>query len=786
MQARAVLRGALSGVLVVLVCVAVPAPTAADTRMADYAELLQWEFSAPVAIPAGGIEVQIDAARFQLVEGTMRLQSPVASGASHGFVFEGRGSFSLTVPDPLELRQLRRFAEAPDLEAIDVEFTALVAKTSDPELFGQLAATGPYGSLGLASDRYGLWLRQEFLDADSRLVEAGSDPGGAFARLDVRTERWGWLSFTWDTRQAEEIELSRFDRGHKAMESWVSLDRAEERRADGRPSGVFYGPFELPRVSVSIDVTDRARQSPRGFSDVQPVRAGLRAELHVIAGVANLSALRLALSPRAEVRSVTSEAGAQLEFIRDHIGKRSAGIDNDLYDDSMLVLLREPLALGEELKIEVEYEMRLDGYAPGRSWYPGPDGPVRARLAPHQPTFTLKLREDQEVRASGVVEWEGDGQVRWAHERPVKMASFATTSRGYETSHALQNTPVIRTFSSLGGFMNEERVEQVGADVASAAFFFQQLFADPLLDKELRVALIPSFHGQAFDGFLHVGDFTVAFDNLAATTMFRAHEVAHQWWGHRLFWASYRDQWLSEAFAEYSAMVFIHDSVEGGSKEFYKILEAYTDEVTGSLKSEFSSYSRPDYVAGTKLALKRIGPIGHGVRCHVGEAPSSYFLQTYLKGPLVLHMLRVLVGHMTRDPDTFFEILRTFVRKHAGGAVTTDDFIAVVEEVVPADWSWFFDQWIYSAEIPSYTWSYDVVRGDTHAFELRLQVRQEDVPPGFRMAVPVRVEFGKDKVGTVLAFVDKPESEFVFPLPEKPRKVEFNPDHAVLAKVKKR
>ncbi len=35
------------------------------------------------------------------------------------------------------------------------------------------------------------------------------------------------------------------------------------------------------------------------------------------------------------------------------------------------------------------------------------------------------------------------------------------------------------------------------------------------------------------------------------------HEVAHQWWGHAVGWASYHDQWLSEGFADYSAALFL-------------------------------------------------------------------------------------------------------------------------------------------------------------------------------------------------------------------------------------
>ena len=37
---------------------------------------------------------------------------------------------------------------------------------------------------------------------------------------------------------------------------------------------------------------------------------------------------------------------------------------------------------------------------------------------------------------------------------------------------------------------------------------------------------------------------------------FFAHETAHQWWGHIVLWRSYRDQWLSEGFAEYSGLLY--------------------------------------------------------------------------------------------------------------------------------------------------------------------------------------------------------------------------------------
>ena len=38
---------------------------------------------------------------------------------------------------------------------------------------------------------------------------------------------------------------------------------------------------------------------------------------------------------------------------------------------------------------------------------------------------------------------------------------------------------------------------------------------------------------------------------------FRAHEVAHQWWGAGVdWWRDYRDQWMAEGFSNYAAALY--------------------------------------------------------------------------------------------------------------------------------------------------------------------------------------------------------------------------------------
>ena len=91
---------------------------------------------------------------------------------------------------------------------------------------------------------------------------------------------------------------------------------------------------------------------------------------------------------------------------------------------------------------------------------------------------------------------------------------------------------------------------------------------DKLDAEQLYVTSIAARHGQAFEGFLHMTEFTFAAEHPGASELFRAHEVAHEWFGHKIGWPSYRDQWLSESLAEYAAMLFVQSFVKGGEKYF--------------------------------------------------------------------------------------------------------------------------------------------------------------------------------------------------------------------------
>ena len=74
------------------------------------------------------------------------------------------------------------------------------------------------------------------------------------------------------------------------------------------------------------------------------------------------------------------------------------------------------------------------------------------------------------------------------------------------------------------------------------------------------------------------------------------------------------------------------------------------------------------------------------------------YVTSYPAGALLLHNLRLEVGD-----ETFFTIVRTFVERYSKdpGNASSEDFIAVAEEVAGRDLSTMWDTWMYGTTMPS-------------------------------------------------------------------------------------
>jgi hypothetical protein len=753
----------------------------ADAR-AEYDRLQKWHFSQPAPL-AAPVTITRDTATWTLASGTVRTMEPSADGLVSGFIFEGQGTFRMTIPDRYELAQLRRFSRRDDLEAIDQPFTQLVVRTSDASAAKLVpAGAAPYAPYGPATKRHESWLVDTFEDIDARIVAALLNAGDVQFTADMKTADFGWLAYHYDSAAPEEISVARID--GRGPEVWISLDRPDERAKDGRPAaGALRA--SLGHIDVKADLTKAGRDTV-GTNWQRTLNGKYVVESTFTGLAADTRALRLALLPSAkDVKAFDAASGAELTVFRDHIGKRTIEVDNRYYDDELVLVLATPLRQGEQQKIRFEYQLETANFAPGRAWYPTIPDSFEQK---HTARLELTVRRKNELRAMGRMEKRienGETETSvWIVDRPTKMVTFSTATRFEEVKVTPNSIPPVISFGPDFQFTNTTRLRNVAADVANSMQFFQGLLGSNVEAEHYYVTSIAAGHGQAFDGFLHMTEWTFTSEHPGASELFRAHEVAHAWWGHKVGWKTYRDQWLSEAFAEYSAMLFVRNFVKGGEKYFDEILRSYEGIVKGNLAGGFSKFNRPWLIEMNRNYRDRLGPIGHGWRASTNEVPAGYTIQTYCKGPLVVHMLRTIIAMRTGSDEAFFKTLKDFLREYDGKAASTEDFRRVLERNLNTDMGWFFDSWIYRAEIPSFTWSY-AVKPEGDAFQLTVDIERRDVPDGFVTFIPIRLEFDGDKHGYVYIANKQAKQTVTQKIPMKPKNVLFAPDSSLLASIKR-
>jgi aminopeptidase N len=307
----------------------------------------------------------------------------------------------------------------------------------------------------------------------------------------------------------------------------------------------------------------------------------------------------------------------------------------------------------------------------------------------------------------------------------------------------------------------------VGGDIAKSLKFFEGVYGPTKL-KHFYATEIPEFHGEAFPGMLHLSWITFQQTSDQGTDeVFRAHEVAHQWWGIGVDFMTYHDRWLSEGFAEFSGLWYMQ-TVRHSNDKYFDLLRQYRSSIF--LRKEVP------------------GPIslGHRVQSSRDRDVDDYSTIVYKKGAWVVHMLRVLMLDLkTMNEDRFTETMQDYYQNYEGKRASTADFRRVVERHAGTDMGWFFDQWVDGTALPTYRVAYRTEPIEGGQFRVRLQVAQEGVPDGFLMYVPVTLDLGKDRTARVRVKVTGAHSELELPpMPAAPKSLRFNDLEGVLADVK--
>lgn len=408
------------------------------------------------------------------------------------------------------------------------------------------------------------------------------------------------------------------------------------------------------------------------------VRIGYRPVKPVIDGEVTVSATAL----RALDQIVLDAVGLDVAEVT--VDGRSSGFT--VTDDELVI--DGPLAAGEAVEVAVRYSAAPTGEAAGfdleAGWFATPDGsyvlnqPDGARLwmpADDHPgdkatwRFELTVPDGLAGIANGEQQPSVDAgpDTTWIWEQREPMATYLVQllTGDYEVIEGGTAGGVPLVHVALAG--DVDRMRPYFDTVIPQLEYFETVFGPYPLDR-YGLAFTESFSGLAMetqgrsmfsaDDFLGTDGSIGYFEDLVL-----AHELAHQWFGDAVTPADWADLWLNESFATYGQWLWFDHSGRAPLDESAELALA-----TRQAPSEPTGAPSVDNLFG---------------------------LERYDGGAVVLHALRGEIGD-----DAFFATLARWAADNDGTSRSTEDFIALAEQVADRPLTAFFATWLFSDAVP--------------------------------------------------------------------------------------
>jgi aminopeptidase N len=350
-----------------------------------------------------------------------------------------------------------------------------------------------------------------------------------------------------------------------------------------------------------------------------------------------------------------------------------------------------PLPSGTEFVVEVEYEGTAGpvpsdaiGFPVGwqnsatgqhyvvaepdaaHSWFPANDHPLDKATF----RFSVTVPDGLTAAANGELleTTAGTEGTTWTWEMSSPMATYlATVVIGDfaivpdDASTAAAGIPVRNVLPAGTSLADWPGLERQGEMIA----FLSELFGPYPFDR-YGIALVDGFGAALENQTLSIFD-----SRIAASALFEdvlIHELAHQWFGNSVSPARWQDIWLNEGFASYAEWLWIE------REQGRAALDA-------GIAAERMSWS---FQAGLPA---------------VGAPPPGDLFNgaVYRVGAMTLHALRRTVGD-----DAFFRTLSLYAERYRDANATTEDFIAVAEEVAGVELDDLFAAWLHEEGIPAF------------------------------------------------------------------------------------
>jgi len=415
---------------------------------------------------------------------------------------------------------------------------------------------------------------------------------------------------------------------------------------------------------------------------------------------------------------------------------------------------------------------------------------------------------------------------RWVSDRPVPVAGFNLGKYSQATTHAgkvdvvtYATGTVERGFAGtstaetkipdlfrlpgsagpLGGTFTPERPspaengQMVGTISAKALEFYERRFG-PFPYSDLAITQFPGTVSQGWPGLIFLSSYAFLSpqqrDRMESDPNQRlieeqviAHETAHQWWGDLVTWRGYRDQWIMEALANYSALMLLESR---NPAQFRQIMQKYRDDLLTKNRDG--------------MPLMDAGPVTLGLRLSSSRSPSAYNAISYGRGTWLFHMLRTMMRDADRksaavrppktEDEPFVRALRRLRTEYEGRAVNTAQVMAVFESEMPSSlWyegrkslSWFYESWVNGSAVPAFELRGLKFTDKAGATVVTGTILQEHAPDSLVTAIPLYASIAGKNIFLGHIFAEGKETPFRLSAPAGIRKVLLDPEQTLLAR----
>ncbi|MGO9441158.1 MAG: M1 family aminopeptidase [Terriglobales bacterium] len=753
-----------------------------------------------------------------LNSGTIAFSQSV-EGRVTGAFFDGDGEILLVPPNPVERTSMALFVGTPILEE---RFSTAFFRFSDDTFERLQPSLRPAEETTEFLARWGPIFRELCVTDAFELLRfltwqggpADTSPG-TFWHGRLAGQHLGPFDVLFDTESAEQISVGQnnYVNGAQIFDVWASFASRNGRAA---PSAERDATNELARGSFRI-AASRIRTHILPSRDLEA-----EAQLTLEATRSGARTLVFELSRYLKVSSVEA-GGTPVEFIQNESleGGDLARRGNDL----VAVILPRPLRAREKLGLRFHYGGSVLSEAGSGLMYVGARGIWYPNVGPAMTDFDLEFRHPAgwTLVATGKrvsAETSGGEQVsRWVSERPIPLAGFNLgkyvevrakagetaveifAARGVENSfpEAASNPMDARPFRRHAPpdmlaapppppTPSAEAQAVAQRSARSLEFFSHHLGPFPF--SSLAVTQMPGPLSQGWPGLVFLSSYAFLnaeererlhlsrYEKLLFGELVQAHETAHQWWGDAVMWKGYRDVWLSEALANYCALLALEQEKPGA---FRAALEQYRQDLARKW------HDGPP--------MKDAGPVTIGHRLTSSRLPEAYEVVVYGRGTWLLHMLREMFRDSDResaDPDArFYQVLRGLRERFDGRTFSTQDFQKAFEDALPGSLryegkkslAWFFDEWVNGTVLPRFQLSGVKFSHRTGNLVVTGTLLQKDAPDTLVTSVPLYATTpGSKAVYLGRVFADGPETEFHLPAPAGARSLVIDPHQTVLTR----